>query len=371
MKYLLAHAQELVYILESLIPSAYQRETFNAMLGLFLEAKGYPLPQHSQTKSASAISRFLNIYDWPTRQIIRVTRKHIQSAILSACPKGRKPQLQVILDLTTLEKCGKFKEFDHLIRVYNRKRGLHLVVMYLVFGQWRIPWSFRVWRGKGTPSPAQLGLKLLKNLPNSLTKRFRVMVLADTAFSSADFIHGVRSLKYHAVTGLLSSRRLTDGRLLRRLHKRGQQVHLQGFNCPVWVSWFYLKRHDGKREKRFVLSTRPMKASTINWWGKRRWQIEGLFKTAKHRFGLHRFGQGTLLGVYRWLVLSFITFILAHWAYLSTNPQDLPDWGQAAHTALEFIFPQIVLSSFLLHLDNLIPLARSHGFDIHISRCKI
>jgi hypothetical protein len=43
----------------------------------------------------------------------------------------------------------------------------------------------------------------------------------------------------------------------------------------------------------------------------------GWFKTAKHRFGLHRFGQGTLLGVYRWLVLSLIAYLLAHWAYLS------------------------------------------------------
>jgi hypothetical protein len=72
----------------------------------------------------------------------------------------------------------------------------------------------------------QLGLKLLKNLPKLLTKHFRVIVLADTAFSSADFIHAVRSLKYHAVTGLLSSRRLIDGRRLGRLHKRGQQIHL-------------------------------------------------------------------------------------------------------------------------------------------------
>lgn len=371
MSNILAHAQELVYILESLMPSAYQRENFTAMLGLFLEARGYPLPQHSQTKSASAISRFLNIYNWPTSQIIRTIRKQIISAILSFCPKGRRPQLQVILDLTTLEKCGKFKQFDHLIRCYNHKRGLHLVVMYLVVGQWRIPWSFRVWRGKGTPSPAQLGLKLLSNLPKSFTKHFHVMVLADTAFGSADFISGVRALKYHAVTGLLSSRRLADGRRLRRLHKRGQQVHLQGFKKPVWVSWFYLKRHDGKFEKRFVLSTKPLKASTINWWGKRRWQIEGWFKTAKHRFGLHRFGQGTLLGVYRWLVLSFIAFVLAHWAYLSTNPKDLPDWGNAAQTALKFIFPQIVLSSFLLDLKQIIPLARSYGFNIHVSRCKI
>jgi len=85
--------------------------------------------------------------------------------------------------------------------------------------------------------------------------------------------------------------------------------------------------------------------------GKRRWQIEGWFKTAKHRFGLHRFGQGTLLGVYRWLVLSLIAYILAHWAYLSINSTDLPDWG-AAQTALEFIFPQILVSLLLLHIDK-------------------
>ncbi|MEI1376711.1 hypothetical protein PQG02_27340 [Nostoc sp. UHCC 0926] len=39
--------------------------------------------------------------------------------------------------------------------------------------------------------------------------------------------------------------------------------------------------------------------------------LVGWFKTAKHRFGLHRFGQGTLLGVYHWLILSLIAYILA------------------------------------------------------------
>lgn len=125
MSHLLAHAQELVYTLESFMASAYQRENLTAMLGLFLEARGYRLPQHCQTKSASALSRFLNTYDWPTRKIIRTTRQHIIKAILSCCHKGLRPQLQVILDLTTLEKCGKFKAFEDLIRVYNRKRGLH------------------------------------------------------------------------------------------------------------------------------------------------------------------------------------------------------------------------------------------------------
>jgi hypothetical protein len=371
METILAHAQQLVYILLSLMPSSYQRDNLETMLGLFLQAQGHPLPQHSKTKSASALSRFLNVNRWSTRQLIRTARTYVLKQILSDCLRGRRPMLQVIIDLTTLEKRGKFKPFEHLISVYNGKRGLHLVVLYLVVGRWRIPWSFRVWRGKDTPSPAQLALKLVKGLPKSLTKHFQVMILVDTAFGSVDFLHGIRKLKYHAISGVRYDRQLVDGRRLTDLHKRGQQIRLVGLKFPVSVSWYYLKRDNGKLEKRFVLSTKPLKASTITWWGKRRWQIEGWFKTAKHRFGLHRFGQGTLLGVYRWLILSLIAYILAHWAYLSTNFTDLPNWGQAAQTALEYILPQILVSLLLLHIQQMIPLARSHGFDIHISRCKI
>jgi hypothetical protein len=36
---------------------------------------------------------------------------------------GRKPIVQVILDLTTLEKVGKFPHLQDLIRVYNQKNG--------------------------------------------------------------------------------------------------------------------------------------------------------------------------------------------------------------------------------------------------------
>ena len=124
------------------------------------------------------------------------------------------------------------------------------------------------------------GLKQVKCLPSSLTKHFKVMILADTAFGSIEFLHGIRKLKYHAIVGVRVDRKLVDGRTLRHLHKRGQQVWFVGLNFPVTVSWYYLKRDDGKLEKRFVLSTKSLKASTINWWGKRRWQIEGWFKTA-------------------------------------------------------------------------------------------
>jgi len=74
---ILANAQNLVYTLLSLMPSVYQQENLEAMLGMFLEAQGYPLPQHSKSKSASALSRFLNIHKWSTRGVIRTVRNRI------------------------------------------------------------------------------------------------------------------------------------------------------------------------------------------------------------------------------------------------------------------------------------------------------
>ena len=43
-----------------------------------------------------------------------------------------------------------------------------------------------------------------------------------------------------------------------------------------------------------VLCTKALKGSSMTWWGRRRWAIEGFFKIALHRFGLHSFGQQTL-----------------------------------------------------------------------------
>lgn len=371
MSTILAHAQGLVYTLLSFMPSHYQRDSLQAILGLFLQAQGHPLPQQCQAKSASALSRFLNVYPWSTRRLIRESRRMIIQQILSQPRVGRKPILQVIIDLTTLEKRGKFKALNGLVRTYYGKRGLHLVVMYLVVGQWRVPWSFRVYQGKNTPSPAQLGLKLVGSLPKALTKHFQVLILVDTAFGSIEFLTGIRKLKYHAIAGVRCDRKLENGRSVALLHKRGQQVRLLGLKFPVSLSWYYLKRDDGKKEKRYVLSTKVLKGHTITWWGRRRWQIEGWFKTAKHRFGLHRFGQATLKGIYRWLVLSLIAYLLAHWAYLSIASPNLLDWGEAAKLALEVLLPQLVVLLLLLEVQRLQPLVQTQGLEIQITRCKI
>jgi hypothetical protein len=360
---ILIHAQGLVYTLLNLMPTLHQRESLESLLGLFLSAQGHPLPQQSPLKSASALSRFLNHYNWSTRHVIRAVRQAILKQLLGYCPRGRRPWLQVIVDLTSLEKCGKFKAFGDLIHVLQGKRGLHVVVLYLVVGAFRVPWGFRVWRGKGTPSAAALAVRLIDTLPPTLRQAYRCLVLADTAFGSVAFLKQMRNRRLPVIVGVRCDRKLDDGRRVCDLRRKGQQVRLEGLSFPVTITWIYLKR-EGKLQKRFVLSTRPLKASTIAWWGRRRWSIEGFFKTIKHRFGWHRFGQQSLLGVYRWLLLGLICFVVAHWCYLAQGTTAPPDWGVAATTALQMLLPHVLFTHLLLQVLDARPLLHSLGFDL-------
>jgi hypothetical protein len=46
--------------------------------------------------------------------------------------------------------------------------------------------------------------------------------------------------------GVRCDRQLIDGRSVCDLYKRGQQVRLVALKFPVSVSWYYLKRDNGK-----------------------------------------------------------------------------------------------------------------------------
>ncbi|MEY4520250.1 MAG: hypothetical protein RLZZ499_2850, partial [Cyanobacteriota bacterium] len=110
------------------------------------------------------------------------------------------------------------------------------------------------------------------------------------------------------------------------------------------------------------------------------------FKTTKHCFSLHRFGQKTLLGVYRWLILSFISYLLAYWIYLHLGNYDNLDWFDSAYAerylqlcetsplgqqALVLLLPHILLLSLLNQLEIVIPWLHDRGFDFCLMRCKI
>jgi hypothetical protein len=236
----------------------------DALIAAFLEADGNPRPEHAPIKSPSAFSRFLNQYHWNARAIVRIIRTAIivQLWAASAQRKGRRPILELILDLTTLEKTGAFPNLEiHLLLVrqhltgYSRqlkdKIGLHfllirqhlagysrLVVLYVVVGVHRFPWSFMVWRGKGSLSPSKLALRLLTRIPTWWSERFTVRVLADSGFDSDEFIDGVHNLGFHGVIGSRSDRVIGPGKQLSDLCCKGSRVQFKAFKTPVYASWF-------------------------------------------------------------------------------------------------------------------------------------
>ena len=61
---ILPQVEELLSTFKQLMPTIYQQETLESILGLFLSGQGNSVPHHCSTKSESAISRFLNHYKW-------------------------------------------------------------------------------------------------------------------------------------------------------------------------------------------------------------------------------------------------------------------------------------------------------------------
>ncbi|GAA6744251.1 transposase [Thermus antranikianii] len=357
-------AQALLWTLLALLPTPHLRESLKALLYLLLTGHGKARPQHSRTKSpsclrksvcptgkATALSRFLNHYPWPTRALIRLARQEAQEALHRARPRrGPKPRLLLVLDLVTLEKRGLFPALP--LSFFHGKWGLHLVVLYLVLGELRIPWAYRVWRGKGEKALSLLALRLLASLPPWMRKSFHLRVVADAAFGTARFLVGVRGLGLEAVVGMRRDRKTREGLPLFGLRRQGSRVHLRGLPFPVWVSRYRYPLPGGGWEWRYVVATFPAGPRTVLVWGRRRFTIEHFFRTVKSEFSLGRFGQRTALGVHRFLVLSFLAYLLAHWVKLAPG-EGVLSWREAGREAARLLLPEVVLGVLMAELGAL------------------
>lgn len=217
------------------------------------------------------------------------------------------------------------------------------------------------------------------------------MVLADSAFCSVEFIKGIRQLGHHGVIGVRKDRRLQEekeaadddddggggggSKYLHQLscssYQGSKRVHLEGLDVPVYVASYWLKREGGSKEQRFVLSTKALSAKHIVRWGKRRWKIEGFFKSVKGRFSLDRFAQGSKLGVYRYRIISMAAYMLAHWGHLCRESGRVLDWGEAARVILEEVLAEMVVMELINEIEERRTLLLRHDIDIRVHRCKI
>ncbi|MFT2720389.1 transposase [Deinococcus sp. A31D244] len=98
----------------------------------------------------------------------------------------------------------------------------------------------------------------------------------------------------------------------------------------MYVSWAWLYRNK-EPEQRFVMSNINLGGKYLARVGKRRWRIEGFFKTIKGQFGLERFAQHSKKGVTRWWCLSGLAYLLCHLTDQDVPPrppETWPDWGR-------------------------------------------
>lgn len=93
------------------------------------------------------------------------------------------------------------------VHVYNEVHGIHLVILSAQHGALKFPVGYRVYRGKGTPTPVPLARDLLRTVPDTVRTRFRVHVLADSGSPAAAFLDEVRKLGFEFVVGVRSTRR--------------------------------------------------------------------------------------------------------------------------------------------------------------------
>jgi hypothetical protein len=191
----------------------------------------------------------------------QTTRQHIHRVIdcyLSA-HRGRLPIAYAVVDLTCLEKTWKYKDLAGLVRTYNGKRGVHVALLYLAIGPFRLPWSFRVYRGKGTATPTDLAVALLRQIPQAWCARFKIRVLADAGFSTTELIPNAQQLGFEVIMSVRCNRCLADGSSIQAVAQRGQVVTLKDLNIPVTVSWFWRRLEEtGTREQHFIVATEAL-----------------------------------------------------------------------------------------------------------------
>ncbi|EYB66426.1 transposase IS4 family protein [Deinococcus phoenicis] len=339
--------------------SPYQQRSLEAALGLFLDLKTKKALHRAYTVSASALSRLLNVYEWDTAECWTTLVQAQWDALLLAARRKHHPRLRLCVDLTSVPKTGRDLPF---VRVYNEVYGIHLVVLYAVYGDLKFPVGYRVYRGKGTPSPVRLALELLATVPAEVSHRFDVWVLADSGFESANFLQGVRDLGFEFVVGVRSTRR-TDhpGHVTVEDCAHGSWIHLA--NWP-WETLTLARVERGERTF-FSVASQLLPGDQVAREGGRRWAIESFFKEAKHGFGLNRFALRTAQGLDRWVLLVFAAFTLAMLCRADTRSLE-----QAAEVAARVALPLLVVQRLAAQLWEEEEFLRQHGYSFTLSRCK-
>ncbi len=224
---------------------------------------------------------------------------------------GRRPPMYLRVDLSSIEKAGSLLPF---LRLFNRVKGIHIVVLHVSFGDISFAVGYRIFDAKNKRTPIELALDLLKSWSPRCWGGWDVRLIADSGFMSQAFLEKTHKMGFnHLSVGGKNNLVLSDGRHLENCVK-GERIELQCVQgMKLWVSWVDLPRLEKsvKVMKRFfVLSTAKGTARTLVRVHGKRWLIESFFKSVKYDFGLNETRLRTEQGIKGWIFMSLLAYAI-------------------------------------------------------------
>lgn len=339
--------------------TCYQQRSLGAALALFLDTATKTALHRAELVSKSALSRLLNEYPWDTAQGWEVLQGAQWDSLLLAAKRKHRPLLRLSVDLTSIEKKGSTLPF---VRVYNEVHGIHLVVLFAEYGAVKFPVGYRVYKGKGTATPVTLARELLRSVPDSVKRRFRVRVLADSGFEAAAFLDEVRHLGFEFVVGVRSTRRtLHPGEVTVADCSHGGYIELKNWPHDTLV----LGRVERGDRVFHAVSSELLEGDKVVAEGKARWNEESFFKEGKHQFGLAQFALRTALGLDRWVLLVFLAWTLA-----ILHRETGMTLEACAALALKTLMPEVYLNRLLRTFLKNEEFLHQHGYSLRYARCN-
>lgn len=307
----------LLHSLSDLLPHRRLVRQFRLIMSLFLDASKRTLLENVPSISSSTASRFFNKRVLDEANVWDVLNRWQQQQWQAAYQRGRPREMVLKVDVSCIEKTGKQLPY---VRVFNKRQGIHIVVLHACVHGLSIPLDYRIYQGKGNDNVVDLALAMLADAARWCYHP-RTVVMADAAFGTRRFITGSQALGWsRLLLGVACDRNLKDGRRLDALRRRGEQQELHDLAMPVWISWCYVKR-DNTRKRFFVLATFKLSGRYLARRYRRRWLIESFFKTIKYDFGLKEARLRTQAGIRLWITLCCVACCLAVCARYFAEPK--------------------------------------------------
>ena len=332
--------------------------------GNLAQIKAYmPLPYRFLT-------RFLASSYWHTQELWN----HLLSLVLKCLPEPEDNICYVIADATDAPKRSKFNPYARKGKKDKNSPwlfGLHILVVSLHWGQWRIPIAFKLVKAKGSPGYVNENQLLRELLP--LVKKIlppwvkQVIFLADAAYASKANFRCLKKLNWFYVVAVAKTWNLADGTPLKARLQKLQKHQFKGTWIPSEDGkrrrWFHvrqenlnltelghvsvvfskMRRNNPSASARVLLTNLPnLTSREILMIYQKRWHTEVLFRELKSGLGLGQMQVTKDSGrVERSIALGLMSYLCLLRISLKANPK-ASSWSlfQAKWNLLAMIFEE-------------------------------